>query len=71
MRYVVTILCLVVVIGCGGQSDSSRSVTGDRDCDHFSTHAEAQEFFEAQGGPADDPHRLDGDNDGVACESLP
>lgn len=43
----------------------------DRDCGNFKTHAEAQAFFIAAGGPAHDPHRLDGDNDGIACESLP
>lgn len=43
----------------------------DRDCRHFDTHAEAQAFFLAAGGPARDPHRLDGDSDGIACESLP
>ncbi len=43
----------------------------DRDCGEFDTHAEAQAFFIAAGGPARDPHRLDGDNDGIACESLP
>lgn len=43
----------------------------DRDCGHFDTHAEAQAFFIAAGGPARDPHRLDGDDDGIACESLP
>ena len=43
----------------------------DRDCGDFATHAEAQAFFYAAGGPARDPHRLDGDGDGVACESLP
>jgi micrococcal nuclease len=43
----------------------------DRDCGDFATHAEAQTFFEAAGGPASDPHRLDGDNDGTACEDLP
>ena len=43
----------------------------DRNCDDFDTQAEAQEFFEAAGGPGSDPHRLDADNDGVACESLP
>lgn len=43
----------------------------DRDCGDFRTHSAAQAFFEAAGGPARDPHRLDGDNDGVACESLP
>jgi micrococcal nuclease len=43
----------------------------DRDCGDFATHAEAQAFFEAAGGPGSDPHRLDGDHDGVACETLP
>jgi endonuclease YncB( thermonuclease family) len=43
----------------------------DRDCADFATQAEAQAFFVAAGGPERDPHRLDGDNDGVACEDLP
>lgn len=43
----------------------------DRDCTDFSTHEEAQRFYEAQGGPASDPHNLDRDKDGVACETLP
>ncbi len=43
----------------------------DRDCSDFRTQAEAQAFFEAAGGPRKDPHRLDADSDGVACESLP
>ena len=41
----------------------------DRNCGDFSTWAEAQAFFEAA-GPGD-PHGLDGDGDGIACESLP
>lgn len=41
----------------------------DRDCGDFKTRAEAQAFFEAA-GPGD-PHRLDANNDGEACESLP
>jgi micrococcal nuclease len=43
----------------------------DRDCGHFRTHAEAQAFFLAAGGPGSDRHRLDADRDGVACETLP
>ncbi|MBZ0320254.1 MAG: MBL fold metallo-hydrolase [Anaerolineae bacterium] len=43
----------------------------DRDCGNFATHAEAQAFFIAAGGPEEDPHGLDRDNDGIACESLP
>jgi endonuclease YncB( thermonuclease family) len=44
----------------------------DRDCSDFSDQAEAQEFFESNGGSAtNDFDNLDGDGDGVACESLP
>lgn len=43
----------------------------DPDCGSFATQQEAQNYFVAQGGPLNDPHRLDGDNDGIACESLP
>lgn len=43
----------------------------DRDCTDFNSQEEAQAFFEAAGGPAKDPHRLDPDRDGIACESLP
>jgi len=42
----------------------------DRDCGDFRSQRQAQRFFEAAGGPTRDPHRLDGDDDGVACESL-
>ncbi|WP_246202585.1 thermonuclease family protein [Virgibacillus doumboii] len=44
----------------------------DRDCGDFDTQHAAQDFYEAAGGPDEDPHRLDGsDNDGKVCESLP
>lgn len=41
----------------------------DRDCRDFADQAEAQEFF-LSAGPGD-PHWLDDDNDGRACEALP
>lgn len=44
---------------------------GDRDCGDFRTRAEAQAFYTQQGGPVADPHKLDQDGDGIACESLP
>ncbi len=40
-------------------------------CGDFSTHAQAQTVFEYCGGISNDIHRLDGDYDGLACESLP
>ena len=39
-------------------------------CYDFDSQEEAQEFFEDQGGPDEDPHGLDSDHDGVACEGL-
>jgi len=43
----------------------------DKDCSDFSTWEEAQRFYEENGGPERDPHRLDGaDNDGLVCENL-
>ncbi len=43
----------------------------DKNCSDFDTWAEAQAFYESEGGPSSDPHRLDGDGDGTACQSLP
>lgn len=42
--------------------------SGDRDCSDSSSWAEAQRFYEPP--RPGDPHRLDADNDGIACESL-
>lgn len=51
-------------------TERSISEYGDYDCSDFSSWREAQEFFEDEGGPADDYHNLDRDGDGIACESL-
>ena len=40
----------------------------DCNCSDFATHAQAQTCFNAD---PSDPFGLDGDNDGIACESLP
>ena len=40
----------------------------DRDCADFGNQAEAQRFFDSA---ATNHHRLDADNDGIACEQLP
>ena len=47
---------------------SSSPAFQDRDCRDFATWGEAQAFFK-QAGPGD-PHRLDRDRDGIACERL-
>lgn len=50
-------------------SGSSKRTGPDRDCSDFTTQEEAQRFYESH--LPRDPHRLDGDGDGRACESLP
>ena len=52
--------------GGSGSSGKSSSVE-DKDCSDFDTQAEAQRFFEAH--QPGDPHNLDGNGDGEACES--
>lgn len=42
----------------------------DKDCSDFKTWRQAQNFYKRHGGPQSDPHRLDADHDGIACESL-
>jgi hypothetical protein len=42
----------------------------DKDCSDFSSWRQAQNFYKKHGGPRSDPHRLDADHDGVACEDL-
>jgi len=54
-----------------GADQPPQAQSADRDCPDFATHQEAQAFYEQQGGPGRDPHRLDSDNDGLACEALP
>jgi Excalibur calcium-binding domain len=56
----VAVLCLA--------SLPSAAVAVDKDCKDFRTQRAAQIFFLRHGGPRYDPHRLDGDNDGIACE---
>jgi micrococcal nuclease len=53
----------------GGEFTLPPCATTDCDCKDFTSHAHAQWFYENY-----DPgnhHRLDGDSDGIACESLP
>lgn len=45
--------------------------TDEYNCSDFSTQAEAQIFYDKAGGVSSDVNRLDGNKDGVPCESLP
>jgi endonuclease YncB( thermonuclease family) len=59
----------VVTLGLATVPQAPASAFSDRDCGDFSSQAAAQNFFLQAG--AGDPHRLDDDGDGVACESNP
>ena len=52
-------------------SKSGGKYTDEYNCSDFSTQPEAQAFFDKAGGTKGDVNRLDGNNDGVACQDLP
>jgi hypothetical protein len=51
-------------------SDAGTCGGSDYNCGDFESHEEAQSLFDTCGWEESDPHGLDGDNDGVVCESL-
>ncbi|MDX6623763.1 MAG: competence protein ComEC [Solirubrobacterales bacterium] len=65
-RFTVAILTAAFAVGVAAPPASA----GDKDCADFKTWRQAQNFFKKHGGPSKDPHRLDGDDDGIACEAL-
>jgi endonuclease YncB( thermonuclease family) len=73
MRRAALLVLLLVVPGCAAVDDPTPGPPGfvDRDCADFATQAKAQGFFERKGGPGTDPHLLDPDHDGIACETRP
>lgn len=65
MRHTVTFAAALVAVLIVAMPASAQA---DLNCDDFETQPEAQ--AELDRDPSD-PHGLDGDGDGVACESLP
>jgi excalibur calcium-binding domain-containing protein len=64
------IAILIAAIGALSALPSPAAAV-DKDCRDFATQRAAQIYFLKHGGPREDPDRLDGDNDGVACEDNP
>ena len=65
-------VALLAVIAYGATpASASHQGTPDQDCSNFGSQALSQDYFEAHGGPSQDPDQLDSDGDGVACESNP
>ena len=63
------IALLLATVGLISLVQAPASAFVDRDCGDFASQAAAQHFF-LDAGPGD-PHALDYDGDGVACESNP
>ncbi|MEZ5077910.1 MAG: excalibur calcium-binding domain-containing protein [Solirubrobacterales bacterium] len=62
----VSILALGLAVLWIGLQAPGPAMAIDYNCDDFATQEEAQEYL-----LPGDPYRLDGDDDGVACEDLP
>jgi Excalibur calcium-binding domain len=66
-RYCCGVLVFALGAVCvGAVADPTPAQAVDYDCSNFATQAEAQGYL-----LPGDPYRLDGDDDGVACEDLP
>jgi Excalibur calcium-binding domain len=65
MRWLGLLLPMLVVALLAGLAPGSAKAI-DYDCANFSNQAEAQQYL-----LPGDPYNLDGDGDGVACETLP
>lgn len=53
-------------------TDGSGKYTNDYNCDDFDSQDQAQRFFDkVKADTGEDPNRLDGDKDTIACEDLP
>lgn len=67
--------CVVVLCGAlvfaptASRAKSGPTLLRDVDCSDFATQAAAQHYFNSHG--SGDPAGLDGDGDGIACESNP
>ena len=68
MNKVLLIILLLLISGCQfTSSELPTCTTTDCDCSDFQTQEEAQRVLDAF---PDDRHKLDGDGNGIACESL-
>lgn len=64
-----TMVSGLVLMGMFMGASNTFAEVSDKDCGDFSSHQEVMEFWYVNGYSAQyDPHRLDGDEDGLACE---
>lgn len=72
-RLVLVCILLAAFVGATAPARATEPIAqaADRDCSDFSSQRAAQNYYLDRGGPRSDPDRLDGDDDGRACDSLP
>jgi hypothetical protein len=69
MRRIVFLLIAALVLALSAAP--AALAQADKDCADFSSQAEAQAYFEANGGsPTNNVDNLDADHDGQACEAF-
>jgi hypothetical protein len=57
--------CIAAFLG-----SAATATAADKNCSSFDNQKQAQKFFK-KNDPKQDPHYLDADGDGIACETLP
>jgi hypothetical protein len=68
MKKAVATAAVIALGALSAAAMPSPAAASDKDCADFPTQRAAQIFFLKHGGPRYDPDRLDGDDDGIACE---
>lgn len=68
-RVLGTLVAIAAIIAALLTTTAPAQALADKDCGDFATQAGAQAFYN-NAGPGD-PHELDSEDDGVACESNP
>ena len=73
MRHIITRTAVLLATAsmAVGTAALPANAVADRDCGDFASQKAAQIFYLNAGGPRIDPHRLDSEGDGIACESNP
>ena len=70
MRRIAFLLIAVLVLALSA-APAALAQDADKDCADFASQAEAQAYFEANGGsPSNNVDNLDADHDGQACEAF-
>jgi Excalibur calcium-binding domain len=70
MRRMAFLLIAALVLALSA-APAALAQDADKDCADFSSQAEAQAYFEANGGsPTNNVDNLDADHDGQACEAF-